>query len=246
MKIYFASDQHLGAPNHAVSQQREQRFVHWLDSIQHDAAAIYLLGDLFDFWFEYRTVVPRGYVRVLGKLAMLRDAGIPIYFFTGNHDLWMFGYFEQELGIPVYHQPQLVTIDHKVFLIGHGDGLGPHDMKYKLVKRYLFTNPICQKLLHLLHPDVGIGLANYLSRRSRQQTGTADDHYLGDQREYLVQYAYRKLQTQHIDFFVFGHRHLPLTIPIHQSCYVNTGDWIKYNSYAVYEHQQIHLCYHTM
>ena len=241
--IYFASDVHLGVPNLAASQARERRFVQWLDTIKTNATAIYILGDLFDFWFEYHTVVPRGYVRVLGKLAELRDKGIPIYFFTGNHDLWMFGYFEQELGIPVYRQPLLTQIDGKTFLIGHGDGLGPGDLKYKWVKKYLFTNRLCQWLLHWLHPDIGLGIANFFSSRSRLANGTADEHFLGNNNEWLIQYAQRRLQTKHIDYFVFGHRHLPLDIPIQQSRYINTGDWIKYNTYAIYENQQLRLCH---
>ncbi len=243
MKVYFASDLHLGVPNLASSQARERRFVQWLDAIKTDATAIYILGDLFDFWFEYHTVVPKGYVRVLGKLAELRDKGIPIYFFTGNHDLWMFGYFEQELGIPVHHKPLLTQIDGKTFLIGHGDGLGPGDLKYKLVKKYLFTNPICQFLLRWLHPDIGLGIANFFSRRSRLANGTSDEHFLGNDREWLIQYAQRRLKTENIDFFIFGHRHLPLDININQSRYINTGDWIKYNTYAIYENQQLRLCH---
>ena len=242
-KIYFASDLHLGAPNLSDSHRREQRFLQWLQLIEQDASELYILGDLFDFWFEYHTVVPRGYVRTLGKLAELSDAGLPIHFFTGNHDLWMFGYFEQELGIKVHRQTQLRTIEDKVFLIGHGDGLGPNDLKYKFIKKYIFTNRLCQSLLHWLHPDIGIGIANHFSRRSRLANGTKDEQFLGEQNEWLVQYAQRKLQQQHIDFFVFGHRHLPLQIPIQKSQYINTGDWIKYNTYAIYHQQSMQLCH---
>ncbi|OWY22556.1 UDP-2,3-diacylglucosamine diphosphatase [Sphingobacteriales bacterium UPWRP_1] len=244
-KVYFVSDFHLGVPNAAASLEREKKFVRFLNTIQYDATRLYILGDLFDFWFEYKTVVPKGYVRVLGKLAELADGGLPVYFFTGNHDLWMFGYFEQELGIPVYHRPIVTQIEGKTFMIGHGDGLGPNDKGYKILKKYLFTNRLCQRLLGALHPDWGIGLASFFSKRSRIATGTADEHFLGEEGEWLIAYTKRKLQTQPIDFFVFGHRHLPLKVPIYNSLYINSGDWIKYNSYALYQHQQIELKYFT-
>ncbi|QQS30120.1 MAG: UDP-2,3-diacylglucosamine diphosphatase [Sphingobacteriales bacterium] len=242
-KVYFVSDFHLGAPDSSQSLVREKKFVRFLNNIQYDATRLYILGDLFDFWFEYKKVVPKGYVRVLGKLAELADGGLPIYFFTGNHDLWMFGYFEQELGIPVYHRPVCVEIEGKMFMIGHGDGLGPNDKGYKILKKYFFTNRFCQKLLSILHPDLGIGLANYFSKKSRLATGTTDEHFLGEENEWLITYAKRKLQTQAIDIFVFGHRHLPLKIPIQNSLYINSGDWIKYNSYAIYQQQQIEIYY---
>lgn len=242
-KVYFVSDFHLGAPNRAASLEREKKFVRFLNNIQDKATRLYILGDLFDFWFEYKTVVPKGYVRVLGKLAELADGGLPIQFFTGNHDLWMFGYFEQELGIPVHHKPIITQIEGKTFMIGHGDGLGPNDRGYKILKKYFFTNRLCQFLLGALHPDWAIGLASYFSKRSRLHTGSADEQFWGEEGEWLVQYAKRKLQTLAIDFFVFGHRHLPLKIPIQNSIYINSGDWIKYNSYAIFEQQQINLCY---
>ena len=242
-KVYFVSDFHLGAPNSEQSLVREKKFVQFLNNIQQDATRLYILGDLFDFWFEYKTVVPKGYVRVLGKLAELADGGLPIHFFTGNHDLWMFGYFEQELGIPVYHHPIYTEIEGKTFMIGHGDGLGPDDKGYKILKKYFFTNRFCQKLLGSLHPDWGIKLASYFSKRSRLATGTTDEQFLGEENEWLVAYAKRKLLTRAIDIFVFGHRHLPLSIPINNSLYINSGDWIKYNSYAIYQQQQIEICY---
>lgn len=230
-KTYFASDQHFGIAN---SKEREKRFVEWLDIIKEDAEAIYLLGDLFDFWFEYKTVVPRGFVRVLGKLAELRDKGIPIYFFVGNHDLWMFDYFEQELDIPVFYRPIIKQIHGKTFLIGHGDGLGPGDTKYKLMKK-VFTNPICQWLFSWVHPNIAMGIAQAMSQRSRRANGHADAVFLGEEKEWLVQYARRKLEQQAIDFFIFGHRHLPLHIPLSpNSQYINLGDWIKYYTYATY------------
>lgn len=234
-KVYFASDQHLGAPSKALSLPREKKFVKWLEEVRHDAAAIFLLGDLFDFWFEYKTVVPKGFVRVLGKLAELRDSGIPIYFFTGNHDLWMNGYFEQELDIPVYHSNKEFTFNDTTFLIGHGDGLGPGDKGYKRMKK-LFRAPFSKWLYRWLHPDLGVSLAQYLSVRNKLISGTEDVKFLGEDNEWLVQYCKRKLETKHYDYFIFGHRHLPMKISLnHNSTYVNLGDWIGYFTYGVFD-----------
>src|SRR3954470_21300966 len=169
-KIYFLSDFHLGAPNPAASLDREKRIVKFLDEIKDSAATIFVVGDLFDFWYEYKRVVPRGYVRILGKLAELTDAGIPIHFFVGNHDMWMKDYFQKELNIPVYFEPVSFEFNSKKFLVGHGDGLGPGDHGYKFIKK-IFRNRFCQWLFGLLPPQAGIGLANYFSRKSRAQTG---------------------------------------------------------------------------
>lgn len=240
-KIYFASDQHLGAPTAEASFPREQKFVAWLDTVKQDAEAIFLLGDLFDFWFEYKTVVPKGFVRVLGKLAEIRDSGIPIYFFVGNHDLWMHDYFEKELNIPVYHDNQQFTFHGKSFLIGHGDGKGPGDKGYKRMKK-VFTHPVSKWVYRWLHPDLGVRLAQYLSVKNKLISGEADVKFLGEDNEWLVQYCKRKLQTQHYDYFVFGHRHLPMTIALNeQSTYINLGDWIGYFTYGVFDGTQMTL-----
>ena len=240
-KIYFASDQHLGAPTAEASFPREQKFVAWLDTVKQDAEAIFLLGDLFDFWFEYKTVVPKGFVRVLGKLAEIRDSGIPIYFFVGNHDLWMHDYFEKELNIPVYHDNQTFTFYGKSFLIGHGDGKGPGDKGYKRMKK-VFTHPVSKWVYRWLHPDLGVKLAQYLSVKNKLISGEADVKFLGEDNEWLVQYCKRKLQTQHYDYFVFGHRHLPMTITLNeQSTYINLGDWIGYFTYGVFDGAQMTL-----
>lgn len=245
-KIYFASDFHLGAPNASVSRAREARIVQWLQTIQHDAAAVYLVGDIFDFWFEYKEAIPKGFTRFLGQLAQMRDAGIPIYFFIGNHDMWMFDYFEAELGIPVYRAPILREYGGKKFLIGHGDGLGPGDYGYKRLKR-VFANPFCQWLFGWLHPDIGIKIATYWSRRSRQTTGEEDAHFLGKENEWLYQYCLRKHAQNPCDFYIFGHRHLPLELPIDdtQSRYINLGDWISYNTYAVFDGKELSLHTYT-
>jgi UDP-2,3-diacylglucosamine hydrolase len=231
-KVYFASDQHLGAPTYEASLPREKRFVAWLDDVKKDAEVIFLLGDLFDFWFEYKTVVPKGFVRVLGKLAEIRDAGIPVYFFVGNHDLWMRDYFETELNIPVYHEPQEFEINGKLFFIGHGDGLGPGDKGYKRMKK-VFTFPLFQWLFRWLHPDWGIKLGQYFSVKNKLISGDEDAKFLGNENEWLVQYAQRKLMQKHYDYFIFGHRHLPLEIALNEkSQYINLGDWIQYFTYG--------------
>ncbi|MEP3837503.1 MAG: UDP-2,3-diacylglucosamine diphosphatase [Algibacter sp.] len=240
-KIYFASDNHLGAPTKAASFPREKKFVAWLDEVKQDAAAIFLLGDLFDFWMEFKTVVPKGFTRTLGKLAEISDSGIPIYYFVGNHDLWMNGYFEEELNIPVYHKPKEFTFNNKTFLIGHGDGLGPGDKGYKRMKK-VFTNPFCKWLFRWLHPDLGVRMAQHLSVKNKLISGDDDAKFLGEDNEWLVQYCKRKLEDKHRDFFVFGHRHLPLNIDLNStSKYINLGDWIQYYTYGVFDGEHIEL-----
>ncbi|MBB6681799.1 UDP-2,3-diacylglucosamine diphosphatase [Aequorivita sp. 609] len=240
-KIYFSSDNHLGAPTHAESLPREKIFVKWLDSIKHDAEVIFLLGDLFDFWFEYKTVVPKGFVRTLGKLAELRDSGIQIHFFVGNHDLWMHDYFEKELNIPVYHKPKEFVFNNKHFLIGHGDGLGPGDKGYKRMKK-VFTNPFSKWLFRWLHPDLGVRLAQHLSVKNKLISGDEDKEFLGEDKEWLAQYSKRKLESKHYDYFIFGHRHLPMEINVGEnSTYFNLGDWINYYSYGVFDGEKFEL-----
>ncbi|MFT3932680.1 MAG: UDP-2,3-diacylglucosamine diphosphatase [Chitinophagaceae bacterium] len=243
-KIYFLSDFHLGAPNYASSLEREKKIVRFLDSIQQDAAAIFIVGDLFDFWYEYRTVVPKGYVRILGKMAAITDSGIPMHFFVGNHDMWMKGYFEKELNIPVYFEPKTFEFNNKKFYVGHGDGLGPGDHGYKFIKK-IFRNPVCQWLFGILPPAVGVGIANYMSRSSRAATGQTDARFLGEDKEWLITYCKEILQKEKFDYFIFGHRHLPIDFALpDNSRYINLGDWIQYDSYAVFDGQQLELKYH--
>ena len=240
-KIYFASDNHLGAPNRKSSLAREKKFVEWLDFIKRDAAVIFLLGDLFDFWFEYKSVIPKGFTRTLGKLAEISDSGIPIHYFVGNHDLWMNGYFEEELSIPVYHSPKEFTFNDKTFFIGHGDGLGPRDLGYKRMKK-LFTNPLAKWFFRWLHPDWGVPLAQHLSVKNKLLSGDTDIQFLGEENEWLVQYCRRKLSQKHRDFFVFGHRHLPLEIKLEENAkYVNLGDWVSYFTYGVFDRKELSL-----
>jgi UDP-2,3-diacylglucosamine hydrolase len=236
-KTYFASDFHLGINAQLTSAEREKKIVRWLNSIQNDAETIYLVGDIFDFWFEYKTVVPKGYVRLLGKLAELRDAGIQISFFTGNHDMWMFRYLEDEMGIPIHKQPILTEINGKKFFIGHGDGLGPGDHNYKLLKK-IFANPLCQWLFARLHPNFGVGVATYWSHSSRAAQPTWEMEFLGEDHEWLIQYSNKKLLEQpNIDYFVFGHRHVPTDFLLKndKSRYMNVGDWMFNYSYGVFD-----------
>ncbi|HIE45781.1 MAG TPA: UDP-2,3-diacylglucosamine diphosphatase [Flavobacteriaceae bacterium] len=212
----------------------------WLDQVRKDAEAIFLLGDLFDLWMEYKTVVPKGFVRVLGKLAEISDSGIPIHFFVGNHDLWVRDYFQKELNFKVYTKPTEFTFNNKTFLIGHGDGLGPEDTGYKLMKK-VFTNPFSRWLYRWLHPDFGVALAQRLSLKNKLISGEEDVKYLGDDKEWLVQYCKRKLETKHYDFFLFGHRHLPMDLQINKSKYINTGDWISYFTYAIFDGKNLEL-----
>ncbi len=240
-QIYFLSDFHLGAPNYDASLIREKKVVSFLESIKDKASEIFIVGDIFDFWFEYNKAVPKGYTRLLGKLAELTDAGIPIHFFIGNHDMWMSGYFEKELNIKVYQAPEVFERSGKSFFIGHGDGLGPGDVGYKFIKK-IFRNKTCQWLFGLLHPNIGIGLANYFSSKSREKTGTSDEHFLGEDKEWLIQFCRATLQQNYFDYFIFGHRHYPLVLKLNEkSSYINLGDWIKNFTYASFNGNTVEL-----
>ena len=244
-KIYFLSDFHLGVPDHSTSLVREKAVIRFLDIAKKDAEVIFIVGDLFDFWFEYKKVVPKGFVRILGKLAEITDSGIPVHFFVGNHDMWMDGYFEQELNIPVYHSPQVFEYNDKKFLVGHGDGLGPGDHGYKLLKK-LFRNSFAKFLFGVIPPFIGMGLAHYSSKGSRSITGGNDDKFLGEDKEWLIVYCREQLKTRYFDYFIFGHRHLPIDFMLNdKSRYINLGDWIRYNSYAVFDGEQLELKYFT-
>ena len=240
-KIYFASDQHFGVPDLQQSRIREEKFIRWLDSIKKNAQVLFLMGDLFDFWHEWKYVVPKGYIRVLGKIAELKDSGIDIYFFVGNHDLWMKNYFEDELGIPVFFEKRFYDINGKKFLLAHGDGLGPGDKGYKRMKK-VFTNPLAQWAFRWLHPDIGMRIANYMSQKNKLISGVEDQKFLGEDKEFLIQYSKEKLKTEQIDYFVFGHRHLPLIFELeNNSKYINLGDWISYFTYGVFDGQKFDL-----
>ncbi|MDX8570121.1 UDP-2,3-diacylglucosamine diphosphatase [Elizabethkingia sp. HX QKY] len=241
-KIYFASDQHFGAPTPKESKVREAKFIRWLDEIKEDAQVLFLMGDLFDFWHEWQHVIPKGYVRLLGKLAELKDSGIELYFFVGNHDLWMKSYFEDELEVPVYFTKKYYEISGKNFLLAHGDGLGPGDKGYKRMKK-LFTNPVAQWFFKWLHPDISMRIALYLSQKNKMISGEEDKEFLGEDKEFLIIYAKEKLKTEKIDYFIFGHRHLPMVLDLNagQSKYINLGDWIGYFTYGVFDGDHFEL-----
>jgi UDP-2,3-diacylglucosamine hydrolase len=239
-KIYFASDLHLGVPNKEKSLERERLFVQWLNEIKADAEAIFLVGDIFDFWFEYKKAVPKGYVRLLGKLAEISDSGIPIHIFTGNHDMWLFDYLEEEINATIYREPIEVSLKGKRFFIGHGDGLGPGDKSYKIIKK-IFENKICQWLFERIHPNLGISIAEYWSKKSRIANGQKDETYHGE-KEWLTQFCKEKKKTIEVDYFVFGHRHLPLEEDLgDNTSYINLGEWVNYNSYAVFDGEKLEL-----
>lgn len=239
-KIYFASDFHLGVLPGSASKEREQRIVAWLDHIKSDAKALYLVGDVFDFWFEYSTVVPKGFMRFFGKLAEIADLGVHITFFKGNHDMWMFNYLKDELGATIVDDELILSLDKKRFYIHHGDGLGPGDAKYKFLKT-IFRSRVCQWLFARLHPNLGIGIAQRWSRHSRA-ANEGEEKFLGEEQEWLIQYAKDYLAKEHVDYFIFGHRHLPYDIDLSDGRrVVNLGEWIHHFTYAVWDGKQLIL-----
>ena len=239
-KLYFASDFHLGVPTYEDSREREDRIVSWLTSIQKDAEAIYLVGDIFDFWFEWKQAIPKYHTRFLGKIAELTDSGIKVIFFTGNHDMWMFDYLEKELGVEIYKEKIEFVVNGKSFLVAHGDGLGPGDRGYKFIKA-VFRNKVCQWLFARLHPNFGIGLANYFSRKSRKHT-INEDKFLGEDKEWLITYSKEKLQEKHYDYFIYGHRHHAIEFNLtNRSTYYNLGEWISQNNYLVFDGEKCEL-----
>jgi len=241
MNIYFASDFHLGLNKPTLSKEREKVIVSWLDSIKDNATELFILGDLFDYWYEYKKVVPKGHVRTLAKIAELVESGIPVHLFTGNHDLWMFGYLEEELGVKIYKKPTQKEFAGKQFYLGHGDGLGPADHGYKFLKK-IFSSKVNQWLFARIHPNTGIKLMQKSSHTSRESQSDFTP-FKGPEKEWLVQYAERKIKDINIDFFIFGHRHLPIdfTLSNGKSRYINTGDWINHNSYAKFDGKSLEL-----
>ena len=236
-KIYFVSDSHFGVPNREKSLERERLFIDWLDMVKNDAREIYIMGDLFEFWYEYKTVIQKGYVRLLGKLAEITDAGIPVYFFRGNHDVWAFDYLADELNIKIYPDTLVKEIDGRKFLLGHGDGLGEGDNGYKFLKK-VFRNKLNQWLFRWVHPDIGTRLGLYWSNKSRianENTGLEKVNQAGLDR--LTGYCQEVLNEQpDIDYFVFGHIHKPETVDLNgKSSYYSIGDWIQYFSYLEFD-----------
>lgn len=238
-RVYFLSDAHLGSGSDSLKRERE--LCAFLDSIKDDCGILFLLGDMFDFWFSYRHVVPRGHVRLLGKLAELVDDGVEVHFFTGNHDMWLFDYLEVECGVTMHCEPELFEIDGRRFLIGHGDGLG-HTDKWFDILRLFFHSRVCQRLFTMLPSSLTFPFAHRWSDSNKMLHERQDkNHYLGDDREGIVIYCRQRLQKERFDYCIFGHRHLPMVMPLSESGsqkstqYVNTGDWLTRRNYVVYD-----------
>ena len=231
---YFASDFHFGAPNNEVSEKREKLVIDWLEQIKKDAKHLFFLGDTFDFWFEYNGKPPQLFTRFLDKIAELRKIGVEIYFFTGNHDMWVKNYLTDELGIRIFKKKQEFIINGKRFLVAHGDGLGKGEIGYKCLK-YFLNCKINRWLFGLIPPKTGYAIAYFFSRNSRAMQPEYREKFLGNDKERLVQFCFKYLENHEIDYFIFGHRHLPLEIPVLNSVYFNTGDWLNHNTYILYE-----------
>ena len=242
-KIYFLSDFHLGVPNHEKSLLREKKIVKFLDEIKNNAKEIYLLGDVFDFWFEYKKTVPKGFIRLLGKIAELTDNGIKIYFFKGNHDLWTFDYLNKELGVQIVDGHLIKTFGGKIFYMHHGDGLGPGDFSFKLQKS-IFTNKLCQFIFSCIHPDIGIRIAHFWSKRSRIANEIKENKFDGE-KERQILFCKNILKTKKIDYFILGHRHYPIKYNLtDNSKMINLGEWVNFNSYAVFDGLKLELKYY--
>lgn len=238
--LYFASDFHLGIPNYEQSLAREKKLIQWLDSVAPNAERIYLMGDIFDFWYEYKKVVPKGYVRLQGKIASLCDQGIDIYFFKGNHDMWMFTYFQKELGIKLISDELEFEENGKSFYLHHGDGLGDGDRGYKMLKR-IFRNLLCIWLFGILPNRIGLGIAHYFSSKSRLANASNDEVFQKDS-EWLLQFCNERVKTKSYDYMIFGHRHLPLEIDLDNGGkYINLGEWLHHYTYAVFDGENVRL-----
>ena len=240
-KIFFASDFHLGAPNHKDSIAREKYIIRWLSSIEGEAKEIYLLGDIFDFWFEYSKVVPKGFVRLLGKLAELCDKGIQVHLFTGNHDMWAKKYLEKEVGLELHHKPQIIDSKGIKIFLGHGDGLGKGDYNYKILKT-IFKSSICNWLFSRLHPNLALSIGQKWSDLSRKNENLIK--VTDFEKEQLFQYCKEQQKLNQVNFYIFGHRHIPMEIPLNDSFnakYINLGDWITFNTYAVLNGSSLEL-----
>lgn len=231
---YFVSDLHLGLHPRSESLQREKRFVNWLDSIKDSTAELFLVGDVFDFWWEYKRVVPKGYVRLLGKIAEFTDEGIPVHFFTGNHDMWTANYLSDEVGMRVHTSPLCRNINGHVFFIAHGDDLGPGDWGYKILNQ-VFKSRSLRWLYSLMHPNIGVAIGENWAKHSRYSKSLSEA-FKGEDQERLVQFAKQKLKDEHIDYFVLGHRHCPVKLQLSENTvFINLGDWITHFSYGVFD-----------
>ena len=239
-KAYFASDVHLGLYPLGKSALREKEFVRWLEGIKTDAGILFLVGDIFDYWFEYRKVAPRGFLRFLGKLCEITDSGIPVYFFTGNHDVWVFDYLPSEVGVIVCKNPIEIVMNGSKFFIGHGDGIGPGDNAYKLLRK-VFHNRFLQTLFSWLHPNFTFAFGQNWSKHSRYSKGLVET-FLGVEKEYNILFAKEYLQDHDVNYFVFGHRHIPMDIKMNESSrLINLGEWIMAYTYAVFDGSAMEL-----
>lgn len=239
--IYFISDAHLGSRMVENPREHEMRVVRWLDKVKHDAEAIYMLGDMFDFWFEYKTVVPKGFVRFLGKVAELIDSGIEIHFFTGNHDIWTFGYLEKEIGLIVHKSPIEKTIKGKNFFLAHGDGLFTEEKGFKIIRK-IFHSKTCQKLFGLLPPRLGQNFGYAWSKSNREKIIHLENKFQGEENEFLVRFAKKYVQTHDVDYLVFGHRHIELNLQItKKSSVIILGDFVGIFSYGVFDGERFWL-----
>lgn len=238
-KVYFASDVHLGLFPKEKSDIREKHFVQWLTEIKNNAQAVFLVGDIFDFWYEYRKVVPRGFIRFLGKLAELTDSGIPVHYFAGNHDIWINDYLAKEAGVILHMDPYITTINGKKFYIAHGDGLGPGDYSYKILRK-IFTNRLMQFLFSRIHPNMAFDFGHWWSKQSRYSKGLYEE-FLGTDKEYLILYAQEILKDRAFDYFIFGHRHIPMEITMGNSKLINLGEWISAYTFASFDGDKLEL-----
>ena len=235
--VYFLSDAHLGSWAIDHGRMHERRLVRFLDSIKHKAAAVYLLGDMFDFWYEHKYTVPKGYTRFLGKLSELTDMGVEVHFFTGNHDIWAYSYLEEECGVIMHRKPITTDIYGKVFYLAHGDGLGDPDIKFKLLRR-MFHNTICQRLFSAIHPRWSMWLGLTWAKHSRMKRKNGEEPpYMGENKEHLVLYAKQYMKSHpNVDIFIFGHRHIELDLNLSKSVRMMIlGDWISQFTYVVFD-----------
>jgi len=236
--IYFASDFHLGLPAGTPPLEREKRVVAWLEMAAQDAKEIYLLGDIFDFWWEYNLVVPRGFTRFLGTVSSITDSGTPIHFFTGNHDMWAGSYLAEECGLIIHHKPITTVLDGRIFHMAHGEGLGTKDFGYKVLLA-IFRNKALQKMYSAIHPAIGVGIGHRWSLSSRLGKGITRE-FMGEQKEDLIRYSKSILEREKIDYFIFGHRHLAMSYKLSEGPEVIfLGDWIRSGNYAVWDGEKL-------
>ncbi|MBI4548178.1 MAG: UDP-2,3-diacylglucosamine diphosphatase [Ignavibacteriae bacterium] len=234
-QAYFISDAHLGLGSREEERKKEDHLLTFLEHISKDASELFIVGDLFDTWFEYRTVIPKGFHRLLAKLDDLTHCGISVHYLAGNHDYWMKDFFDDELGIKTYHDAFDTMVDGKKIFIHHGDGLANGDFGYRILKKIL-RNRLNIKLFTVLHPDIGITLARSSSKKSRRYTLTknnADDNG-------MLKFARQKIQ-EGFDVVIMGHCHQPMMKELGTGLYINLGDWIAHHTYAQIGNGKIEL-----